>query len=553
VLICGGGAVEPANPILVNHLGFTPNGAKSCLMQGQQPVPFVIVRRQSGETVHRGVMTPRRGDLGHYVVGEFDDFITVGEFEIRAGASTSAGFVIDSLVYDFALQKCVGYFAKQRCGDSKTGHHAPCHLDDGRRADNQKHQNVAGGWHDACDLRKWVNATIYGMIGLERILEVAPPRWDNGQILDELRWGNQYFRRMQEPDGYVMDYCGGDDGNRYTNNITGDSDDRLIHVEPCELPVQFHFVAAQAALARHTRASDPVYAQSCAEAAQKCLNWCVNHRSPGAALTLAAAVTACVEMNRLTASEQIADLMAGYLRKMLSLQVGEPIDGNTPLRGFFLTAPDRQEPLREIMHGNLPLLALCEALTYFPSHPDATNWRKALKLHAEYLLFMSDRSAFGTIPFGLYTKEDPGGNRRIGSYWYRWFMKRRNETPTEDWWVGINAHLASNGIGLLKAGRLLGDPRLARLAQRQLDWIIGGNPYDASSVTGVGRKQPRLYRTTTFTPPTPLIPGGVMNGIGGSEQDEPAIDPGSWNTCEYWTPMVGYTMWLLNELQHNQI
>jgi hypothetical protein len=39
-----------------------------------------------------------------------------------------------------------------------------------------------------------------------------------------------------------------------------------------------------------------------------------------------------------------------------------------------------------------------------------------------------------------------------------------------------------------------------------------------------------------------------MNGIGGSDSDEAALLPGSYHTCEYWTPMVAYTMWLLAEL-----
>ena len=259
---------------------------------------------------------------------------------------------------------------------------------------------------------------------------------------------------------------------------------------------------------------------------------------------------ACIEMHRLSPSDHLQERAAEYLRKMLLLQVSAPANPSDSVQGFFKTARDKRQPLRDIMYGNLPGVALCEALDYFPSHPQSAVWRAALKLHTEFLRSMSDRSAFGTIPFGLYTDGDPGGNRRIGRYWYRWFMKTRNETPTAEWWVGINAHLASNGLALLKAGRILGEPELIRLSQRQLDWILGANPFDASTVTDVGRNQPTLYRTSTFSPSVPLIPGGVMNGIGGTEQDEPDLNPGSWNTCEYWTPMVAYTMWLLGELQN---
>ena len=39
-----------------------------------------------------------------------------------------------------------------------------------------------------------------------------------------------------------------------------------------------------------------------------------------------------------------------------------------------------------------------------------------------------------------------------------------------------------------------------------------------------------------------------MNGLGGTEDDHPALFSGSYHTCEYWTPMVAYTMTLMAEL-----
>jgi hypothetical protein len=549
VLAAGCGRTEVvSHDILVNHVGFNPKAPKCCLLPGVQAVPFSVVNTSTGQTAFSGTLTPVQGDLGSYLLGRFDALQSVGSYEIRASGIQSGPFAIGPSVYNQAGDDFINYFAKQRCGDSRTGHHAPCHLDDGKRADNGQHQDVTGGWHDACDLRKWVQATIYGMIGLGRVLETETSGPKRKQILEELRWGNQYFRKMQEPDGYVMDYCGGDDGNRYTDNAIGSADDRIIHVDPCELPVQFHFVTTQATLARHVSGSDPAYAGECAKAAEKCLAWCLQNRSPGAANSLAAAVIALAAMHRLAPSATLLERLADYMRRLFALQV-KPQGGNDVVSGFFLTAPDRPEPLREIMHGNLPLLAITEAIERFPFHADAKRWRDGLKMHTDYLLAMSQRSAFGTVPFGVYSEKDPGGNRRIGKYWYRYFMKPQNEqTSATWWWVGINSHVASNGVGLCRASRLLADPSLRAIAQRQLDWVLGVNPFNASTVTGVGRNQPRLYSTTTFSPPTPPIAGGVMNGIGGSESDEPKLDSGSWNTCEYWTPMVCHVMWLMDEL-----
>ena len=52
-----------------------------------------------------------------------------------------------------------------------------------------------------------------------------------------------------------------------------------------------------------------------------------------------------------------------------------------------------------------------------------------------------------------------------------------------------------------------------------------------------------------FNPPTPVLPGAVMNGLGGTADDQPARYDGSYHTAEYWTPMVSFTMWLMAELQ----
>lgn len=542
-------AEATTSQILVNHVGFTPSASKFCMLWGASPTEFDVIEQASGKVVHHGVLSPRPGDLGQYLVGDFSEVVQAGTFFIQAGGKASAAFQINSAIYQSAIEKMVGYFARQRCGASQSGYHAPCHLDDGRRTDNHQHHDATGGWHDACDLRKWVNATIYGMIGLHQICDLRPGDLDTKAILDELRWGNSYFLKMQEPDGYVMDYCGGDDGNRFTNNVVGDEDDRPLHVDPCELPAQFQFVAAQAAMARLTRRDDPNYSEICLHAAQKCLEWCNTNRSPGAVLSLAAGVLACVQLSLHSPSPQIANLAAGYLKKMLRLQVVDSPQADAAPRGYFLTAPDHLQPLREVMHGNLPLLALCEAINHFPKHDDMARWKEALEQHVHYLLRISELSPFGIIPFGLYPDKDPGGGRKLGKDWYRWFMMTHNETSDSEWWVGINAHLASCGIGLLKAGRLINDAKAKALAQRQLDWILGTNPFDASTVTDVGRNQPRQYATNAFSPHTPPIPGGVMNGIGGNERDEPALDAGSWNTCEYWTPMVCYTMWLAAELE----
>ena len=161
----------------------------------------------------------------------------------------------------------------------------------------------------------------------------------------------------------------------------------------------------------------------------------------------------------------------------------------------------------------------------------------------DYLTFMSEKNSFGIVPYGLFSQTDPGGNRKVGDYWYRYFMFPK------DWWVGINANIASAGVGLLKASVVLDDPKLLALAQKQLDWIIGVNPYSSSTIVSVGFNHPEKFiNGNEFRPETPILPGGVMNGLGGDEADQPTVGDGDYHISEYWTPMVAYTLWLMAEI-----
>ena len=167
--------------------------------------------------------------------------------------------------------------------------------------DNGSHQDVTGGWHDASDLRKWVDATIYGMVGLSKTYELQnkPDNNRKSKSLKSSCGGISIFLKMQEPQGYIMNYVGGDvkkhsDSNRWTNNeiekeggelmfvkpnagkstndmlIFGTNDDRVIRTDPVGMIGQYNFVTSEAIMARITKTGNPDYSQKCLLAAKKC-------------------------------------------------------------------------------------------------------------------------------------------------------------------------------------------------------------------------------------------------------------------------------------------
>jgi hypothetical protein len=555
--------------LLINQSGYMPHASKTCVTLGTSERKFEVIDIVSAKVVYAGVLKPEAGDFGSYLTGDFSPVTRDGHYYLKSDTLRSYPFVISGSAYTGPMDLIVHYFSLQRCGASTTGYLSPCHLDDGIRMDNGKHQDVTGGWHDASDLRKWVEATIYAMIGMAKTLELKPDR-NREAIVGELLWGNHYFLNMQEPEGYVMNYIGGDvkkhsDSNRWTDNengpeggqphfvkpnagksasdmlLMGPHDDRIIRTDPVDLGGQYNFITAEALMARIMRTADKAYADRCLNAATKCFSWCDKTKSRENPGVIGASMLGGLELFKTTHNELYRTFIIEQARELKKLQAKKP-EGN--LSGFYQNSVADPEPYKNIWNGCEELIALCDMVKLFPAAEEMPAWKEMISSYTrQYLLKIARKNSFGIVPFGLFTRDDPGGNRKAGDYWYRYFMQ-----PEGEWWVGVNANLASSGIGLFKSSVALNDSELKAYAQKQLDWITGVNPFNSSTIEGVGYNHPIHFPGSTFYPQTPVLPGAVLNGLGGDHQDMPSIGTGDWQISEYWTPMAAYTLWLMAEL-----
>jgi hypothetical protein len=562
--------------LLVNQAGYVPNAGKTIVVRGVITGTFDVIDLVTREVIYSGAFKTDPGDFGSYSTGDFSSLTKEGHYYVKCDTLRSYPFVISSSAYRLAMDKIIGYFSLQRCGSSTTGYLSPCHLDDGVRMDNGKHQDVTGGWHDASDLRKWVGATIYGMIGLSKTYELLDEKNPaKEKIRDELMWGNQYFLKMQEPQGYVMNFVGGDvkkhsDSNRWTDNIPGkeggelsfvkpsagkstadmllfgSNDDRVIRTDPVDMVAQYNFITSEAIMARITKPGNPDYSRKCLQAAVKCFDWCIKAAKEINTGVIGASIQAANELFKTTNQDSYTNFAVEQAALLKNLQaVKQTAEG---ISGFFYTSSSDQEPFKDIWHGCLEFISLCDLIETLPFHRDVAEWKNMVSNYSRlYLKKMTGKNCFGIVPYGLFTGKDPGGNRKAGNYWYRYFMQ-----PELSWWVGINSNLASAGVGLIKSSKVLKDPELKALAQRQLDWITGVNPFNSSTIVGVGYNHPLHFGGSTFLPSTPVLPGAVLNGLGGDNADQPVIGNGNWQISEYWTPMVAYTLWLIAEISETE-
>jgi Glycosyl hydrolase family 9/Cellulase N-terminal ig-like domain len=250
--------------IVLNHLGFRPEGRKVLVVRADKPLADARFTMQEVGSVLEPFSITRpltwvsSGDLKCHL-GDFSDVTRMGMYQITVGEERSVPFFIRPDVWRRTLPKAVGYHKYQRCGVEVPNVHPICHLDDARRLDNGVHMDLGGGgWHDAGDLRKWMGATMLNAIGLLWLSRNLGSGWDLAgsdlvPLHEEVRWGNRYFLKMQDQDGLVFaDVAGGVNGdnsdNHWTDNRVGTPDDRYLNVSKPD-DVQAMFVVLQGMMA----------------------------------------------------------------------------------------------------------------------------------------------------------------------------------------------------------------------------------------------------------------------------------------------------------------
>ncbi len=538
----------PPKPALaINHVGFLPRSKKHVVFRltGEAPTEFTFrdIGSQPKPPVLTRPLTRVNSDLGDCLVGDLSDIERPGMYQVTAGSELSVPFFIGEDVWRRTLVKAVSYIHSQRCGTEVPNVHPVCHLDDARRRDTGEHIDTTGGWHDAGDLRKWMSATVLNGIALIGLMRNLGEKWDAAgsgvaPLLDEARWGNTYFLKMQDKDGLVWnDVAGGVNGdnsdNHWTDNQTGTTDDRYINPSKPGA-VQALFTMFQGMMANAFRALDSGYSQRCLQAALRC--WNAANRFGGTE-DLAWWALAAMELDRATGSVEYRNYAINFGSQIASLQNTDFYGGQKLVRGWFRSSGNSPEPIADAVHGAIHVIALLRLIETYPNVAEAQEWRDAVKLHFdEYVLPMAARSPYRIVPLGIFRGKPSDELYRPlgGRLTYRYFMPVRRS----DWWVGTTSHLESYAYAGALAAKLTGNREYRDLAMRQLEWVMGANPFGACLMTGEGMRNP--YPHSRFVG---LIPGGIMNGIGGNTRDEPVLDIENgfdWHTTEYWTPHNAY-------------
>ncbi len=504
--------------ILVDQVGYeTESQSKVALFQGSgvlrvKPKGYRVVNVATGERVHEGPWEP----LGYHP--EFDrtywraDFSALTEpgsyvVETRLGREIAASEIFeigDDLVMENAARLAYEFFTYQRCGTEVPGFYKACHLDDARMPDGTM-RDLTGGWHDAGDYNKYNGYTpesMYSLILTYDRKKTFCDRYDRdgdgvADILDEAMWGGEFLLKCVDPK--TLDFVGDVfSGYGYWGDPQDETDNKPGTGD--ERPVRnirgnpAFLVAGFALIGKH--------APNAERYRDMALRLYEKHGG---------GIRELVALHTMTGDDQYKSAARETATKALAAKDG----------------------------GLSQFRALGDFAIAFPKDGMVTKIRELAKARWATLSEGSDST------FGLQRMRD-----RDGSPIY--FMHYRK---VNDWYVGgSREHLDAAYVGILLDR--LGVPEGRALAENQLHWVFGLNPFSTSLMEGVGdRFLPNYHHRYNVLPGNPrgAVPGAVVNGITRAMPwvDRPWVDLNPVPTGEYqcnepWLPHNNRMLFLMS-------
>jgi hypothetical protein len=200
----------------------------------------------------------------------------------------------------------------------------------------------------------------------------------------------------------------------------------------------------------------------------------------------------------------------------------------------------------------LALRALCEA---FPDHPDWMKWYSSVVLHSEYLKTIAKYTEpYGVMASSVYKDDE---YLKVPERVQEMFRKQvltgiplgaGHYLRLFPVWTSYRGHFGTilpQAQALLDAAHLRGDLEAQQLAEKQLEWIIGRNPFSQSAMWGEGYDFAPLY-----TPSSGDMVGALPVGIQSRGDADVPYWPvqNTWTYKEVWVHPIGRWIWVMRNL-----
>jgi hypothetical protein len=555
------------------HTEYQTGAQKSAVANNIDAKYFKLIDQENGKAVLTKPIENVTSYIGNFQVMDFTDVRKPGTYVLQAGNVTTKPFRIGADIYERTIWKALNFFYTERCGMEIPGIHGNEHQD-WICIHKDKRMVINGGWHDAGDLSQSFEGSAEITFALLSMAEKLRARDNNpalyNRVLEEAKWGLNWILKTSFGDGYRNT---GSINSRRTNNIIGDDDDVVTTAQNNPM-ANFEAATVEAIGYRVFKATDPAFADrslKMAEADWKFAAegmplvkpskdlWRGNFDSNNVEDELPSqAILSSVAMWKATGDKKYAALATTLAPVIINAQQRNRPNWDTPLTGFFYTSTAKDRILHYCHRGReqaptMALTALCDA---FPDNPDWIKWYSSVTLYSEYLKTMAKYTApYNMMPASVYVDTE-----------YRHVPESRQESFRKQVLKGValgKGHylrlfpvwmdyrgnfgtILPQAQALANAAHLRGDLASAQLAGRQLEWIIGRNPFAQSTMYGEGYDFTPLY-----TPSSGDMVGGLPVGIQTKGEDDAPYWPvqSMWTYKEIWGHPVTNWIWLLKDIE----
>jgi len=510
--------------LLLNQVGFQPKAMKSALWLNprvERPQRVNVVDRNTNKIVAYCTVGPLRMDPDTLQSGRWvdcSDLTAPGEYELQTDTVKSLPFKVKKDILQQPLNLLLRSYYLQRCGyalnDPVTGiHHAACHLDDGfiAHSDDKMQRGdllkATGGWHDAGDYGKYIATTTITVGRLLNMYETIPrqfadgvlsiPESGNGRsdLLDEAQVGLDWMLTMQRSDGAVYRKLS---GSQWPSLAPPEQDRQTRYIYGISSPDTAKFAAAMAMAGR-------IF--------------------PGerGRRYLKAARQAWVFLTSIAETDQLIDWYEGDDSGSGPYKLNE-IDNEETLA---TDVDDRYWAATELY------ISTGEEIfhDYIKNHVDAVaytlfEWKNPAPLAMTDYLWQSQQPKDSEVEAKIRKKLIQHANRALQNREYGLYRLANRRFI----W-GSNKMVAEEGITAIHAYRLTGNKAYLQMAEDQLDYLFGRNPFEQTFITGVGTRPVKQVHHIFAHSANIDIPGLLVGGP--NEMAQSGIAPKDQGVLSY--------------------
>lgn len=559
------------NRIAYCHSGYFVNGEKSAITQNVIN-PLFYLKDKDEKIVYTNECQLKKCELGTFYILDFTTFEQTGIFKIVIDDKETKYFNINDNPYFNSLLKSLNFLRLLRCGESIDGVHSACHLNSRTYHENGNSVPNFGGWHDAGDVSQFAICTAEIANSLLDLSITVKDEILKNRILQEARVGIEWLLRTRFSDGSRALAVGYSIWQDYELNPS----DPLINKNKAEKGPFESFCCCSALAVASRCYDDPIFSNWCLRIAKEDFEYAKKWYKEGIytkrwgknvdSQVCGQGLIASAELYLTTKDQYYIDMAVEYSKTIIACQETTFLLNKT-LRGFFYEDVEHKYILsyEHRGHEQCPIQGLCRILQVYPDIVNKEEIKQAIFMYEDYII----NTIYHTYPYYLL----PANIYNLNKINLEHFTYSKEKYTTEeakeilknqiingihikdDWYLrifpiaiqrrGFHATLLSKAKAISMIAKTFNNPTFKNIAIRQLEWVLGKNPFSSSTMYGEGNNYHPLY--VAFSK---QIVGALPVGIKTKGNDDkpywPTINDAVFK--EIWGHTTSKFLWILADI-----